>query len=55
MDGSWGMDGDHMGEHEDGQMRPKHSSRNVTRFGGICFKGLGCSGIETHVGLPIET
>jgi hypothetical protein len=35
---------------EDGQMGPKHSSRNV-----ICFGGLSCLGIETCVGPPIET
>jgi hypothetical protein len=35
---------------EDGCMGLKHSSWNVT-----CFGGLDCSGIQTHVRLPIET
>jgi hypothetical protein len=32
-------------------MGPKHNFRNVTCFGGICFKGLGCPGIKMHVEL----
>ncbi len=40
---------------EDGQMGPKHNSRNITCFGGICFGGSNCPGIKTHIGLPIET
>jgi hypothetical protein len=43
------------GNMEDGRMRLKHSSRNVTCFGGICFKGSSCSGIEMHVGPPAKT
>ncbi len=39
-----------LGNMEDGHMGPKHSSRNIT-----CFKGLGCLGIETHIGLVGET
>jgi hypothetical protein len=27
----------------------------LTCFGGKCFGGLGCLGIKTRVGLPIET
>jgi hypothetical protein len=38
------------GNGEDEHMGPKQISWNVT-----CFGGLGCLGIETYVGLPIET
>ncbi len=43
------------GNMEDGQMGSKHSSWNITCFGGICFKGSNCSGIEMHVEPPVET
>jgi hypothetical protein len=43
------------GNMGDGQMGLKHSSRNVTCFGGICFGASSCLGIKMCVGLLIET
>jgi hypothetical protein len=43
------------GNIEDGWMGPKHSSRNVTCFGGICLRGLGCLNIEMRIGLFTRT
>ncbi len=43
------------GNMEDGWMGLKHSSQNVTCFDGICFGGLGYSGIETCVEPLAET
>jgi hypothetical protein len=53
MDGLWM--GIARGNMEDGRMGPKHSSRNVTCFSGICSKGSNCPSIETCVGLFAET
>jgi hypothetical protein len=41
MDGSWGMDGDRMGNMEDGCMGLKDNSRNITCFNGDMFQKLG--------------
>jgi hypothetical protein len=49
----WAM-GHGWGSHG-GTSQPKHNSRNITCFGGICFGGSNCPGIKTHIGLPIET
>jgi len=38
------------GNMGDGQMGLKHSSQNIACFSGICFGGLVCPGIETHIG-----
>jgi hypothetical protein len=43
------------GNMENGRMGLKHSSWNIICFGGICFKGSYCSGIEMHVESPVET
>jgi hypothetical protein len=43
------------GNMEDGWMRPKHSSQNVTCFDGICFKGSSCLNIKMHARLLVET
>jgi len=43
------------GNMEDGWMGPKHSSQNVTCFGGICFGGSSCPNIEMHIGLFTKT
>lgn len=40
---------------EDRWIGPKHSSWNVTCFGGICFRGSGCLGIETRAGPSART
>jgi hypothetical protein len=56
MDGSWGMDGDRMGEHG----RWVHGVRNIALemlhvSMGICLRGLGCSDIKMHAKSPFET
>jgi hypothetical protein len=45
MDRSWGMDGDCMGNMENGCMGLKHSYWHVT-----CFRGLGCPTSKCVVG-----